>query len=302
MPGWYPDPSGAPGRFRYWDGRAWSAQTSDRPGAPSPGDGDGRGRRRPLPLILGALALAVVLGLIIVFVVRQVGTAGSRAITDDPVPTSTGSAWDDSSPTATPTPTGSPSPSPSPTADPSGKESTKPLTSCPQGDPFARAQHPADGRIHGGGLSFPRVDGWQDDRQTSGVSWGYDAASQGLTVSPGWVALLAVAEIRESDGFTSPKQAAQSVMQCVASSQWYRSFDSAKDLKSEAATIDGHDAWWIRTDIRVTGRDVEGDTVDVIVVDTGRPGTFGLFIGGVAIAHQDLLAILDSTTSQLTVE
>jgi hypothetical protein len=299
MPGWYPDPSGAPGRFRYWDGRSWSQQTSDRPGAPGPGQENGQGRRRALPLILGAVALAVVLGLIIVFVVRQAG-AGSRTITNEPVPTSTVSGWDDSSPTATPTP--SETPSPSPTTDPSGKESTRPLTSCPQGDPYARAQHPADGRVYGGGLSFPRVEGWQDDLQTSGVSWGYDAASQGKSVAPGWVALLAVAELRESDGFTSTKQAAQSVMQCVASSLWYRSYDSAQDLKSEAATIDGHQAWWIRTDIRVTGRDVAGDTVDVIVVDTGRPGTFGLFIGAVAIDHQDLLAILDSTTSQLTVD
>lgn len=301
MPGWYPDPSGAPGRYRYWDGRTWSQQTSDRPGTPSPEDGSGRRRRRALPLILGALALAVVLGLILVFVIGQFGSR-SRTITDDPVPTSSVSGWDDSSPTATPTPSESPTPSPSPTPNPSGTESTRPLTSCPRGDPYARAQHPADGRVHGGGLSFPRVDGWQDDLQTSGVSWGYDAASQGKSVAPGWVALLAVAEIRESDGFTSTKQAAQSVMQCVASSQWYLSYESAHDLKSEAATIDGHDAWWIRSDIKVSGRDVAGDTVDVIVVDTGRPGTFGLFIGAVAIDHQDLLATLDATTSRLTVD
>lgn len=293
MPGWYPDPSGAPGRFRYWDGRAWSQQTSDQPGAPSTG---GRSeRRRVLPMIIGALALAVVLGLIIFFVIRQVGP-GSRPITNEPVPTSTVSGWDDSSPTAEPTP------SPEPTPDPSGSASTKPLTSCPQGDPGARAEHPADGRVHGGGLSFPRVDGWQDGLQASGVSWGYDVGSQGMFVNPAWVALVAVGEVRESDGFVGTKQAAQSVMQCVASSQWYGSFESAQDVKSERATIDGHDAWWIRTDIRVTDRDVAGDTVDVIVVDTGRPGSYGLFIGGVAIDHQDLLTILDNTTKNLTVD
>jgi hypothetical protein len=34
--GWYPDPGGIPGLFRYWDGKAWSAATSPNPSAPPP--------------------------------------------------------------------------------------------------------------------------------------------------------------------------------------------------------------------------------------------------------------------------
>lgn len=287
-PGWYPDPSGAPDQVRYWDGKAWSDQTASQPGQSRQPD-----RRRRPAVILAAVALIVVLGLIVFFVVRQVG-GGARTFTNEDVPTSTVSGWDDSSPTASPTPTQPPSPDPSGTA--------RPLTSCPDGDPRARASYPADGRVHGGGLSFPRVDGWEDDLQSSGVSWAYDVSSQGYLVNPGWAALLAVGEVRESDGFTAPKEAAQSIMQCVASSLWYRTFDSATDLKSEARTIDGHQAWWIRADIRVTDRDVAGDTVDVIVIDTGRPGVLGLFIGAVAIDHADLLRIMDDTTAQLTVD
>lgn len=30
-PGWYPDPAGTPGAYRYWDGRTWSEQTSTDP-------------------------------------------------------------------------------------------------------------------------------------------------------------------------------------------------------------------------------------------------------------------------------
>ncbi|HET9647362.1 MAG TPA: DUF2510 domain-containing protein, partial [Microlunatus sp.] len=36
-PGWYPDPGGRRGRYRFWDGRAWSATTTATPpvgGAP----------------------------------------------------------------------------------------------------------------------------------------------------------------------------------------------------------------------------------------------------------------------------
>ncbi|WP_161606031.1 DUF2510 domain-containing protein [Microlunatus speluncae] len=296
-PGWYPDPSGAPGRFRYWDGRSWSQQTTDQPGG-QPSDGRQRGRRRGPAVIVGLIALVVVLGLIVFFVVRQLGS-GSQPITDDPVPSSTVSGWDDSSPTAAPS-----SPTPTPTPSPSGSSTARPLTECPLGNPRARAGHPDDGRVHGGGLSFPRVAGWQDDLQTSGVSWAYDVASQSKILEPTWLSLVAVGELRREDGFAAPKQAAESIMQCVATSSFYSYFESAKDLKSEAAKIDGHDAWWIRTDIRVNNPDIEakGDTVDVIVVDTGNPDTFGMFLGGVTIGDQGLLAILDGTVRDLTVD
>ena len=37
-PGWYPDPAGTPGRYRYWDGQAWSETTTTDPAAtPPPG-------------------------------------------------------------------------------------------------------------------------------------------------------------------------------------------------------------------------------------------------------------------------
>lgn len=299
-PGWYPDPNGTPGRFRYWDGATWSRQTASRPG-PTPPRSTGR---RGGMIILGAAVLVVVLGVIIVVTVRQAGL-GSRAFTDQDLPSSTDSGWDDSSPSPSPTPspssTPSPSPSPAITPGPSGT-STAALTECPHGSPSTRADHPRDGRMHGGGLSFPHIDGWNDDLQSSEISWAHDVASQGRPVVPGWVTLVAVGELRESDGFTAPKQAAESVMQCLASSDWYEDAVSTTALKSQTRTVDGHRAWWIRSEIRVEHRPVEGDTVDVIVVDTGHPGSFGLFLGDVALHHPDLLAIMDDTTRRLTVD
>ena len=37
--GWYPDPGGGQGLYRYWDGKSWSAATSPNPGAPPPNQG-----------------------------------------------------------------------------------------------------------------------------------------------------------------------------------------------------------------------------------------------------------------------
>ncbi|HEV2928613.1 MAG TPA: DUF2510 domain-containing protein, partial [Propionibacteriaceae bacterium] len=36
-PGWYPDPGGQQGHFRYWDGRGWSVGTTTDPLMPPPG-------------------------------------------------------------------------------------------------------------------------------------------------------------------------------------------------------------------------------------------------------------------------
>lgn len=294
-PGWYPDPSGAPGRFRYWDGHAWSAQTTDRPSGQPPA---GPKRRRTAPLIIGAVALVLVIGLIVAFVLGQLGDRPVR-ITDAPVPTETVTGWDDSSPTAAP----SPSPSPSPTPSPSGSSTARPLTECPFGDPRARRQHPTDDRVHGGGLSFPRLSDWEDDLHGSGISWAHDVGSQSQNQEPGWFSLVAVGELRRSDGFVEPRQAAESIVQCVASSSFYAHFTGADEQKSAAVKIDGRQAWWIRTDIRVKDPNVEagGDTVDVIVVDTGDPDGLGMYLGAGTIGDRRLLSILDATKAGLRV-
>ncbi|MCW2814915.1 MAG: hypothetical protein JWN84_2370 [Nocardioides sp.] len=41
--GWYPDPAGRPGAFRFWDGASWTADLTDNPYAAPPG-GDGQSR------------------------------------------------------------------------------------------------------------------------------------------------------------------------------------------------------------------------------------------------------------------
>ena len=82
MPGWYPDPAGTPNRFRYWDGRAWSTDTTDNPaaaptgcrrsgrrgdagGAGSPPPKQGRRRFGPLILALAALVVLVLVGVLV---------------------------------------------------------------------------------------------------------------------------------------------------------------------------------------------------------------------------------------------
>lgn len=321
MPGWYPDPAGAPNRFRYWDGHAWSNETTASPGPPpgsssggpeSPGgagtgDSNGRKRGRVGPLI-AVLALVVVLVLVGTIVIRNL-LAGSGSETADPgpLPSSTVSGWDDSSPTTepeTPSPTPSESrPTPTPTQSPE-PTSEEPVQPCPVGQPTVRQDYPADDRVHGGGLSFPRVSGWQD---TSGAefSWAYDVGEQmKLVEKPSWYANLAVGALFTGDGFDEPKRSAELVMQCVITSGLYPYFTDRQDIWSKATTVDGHPAWSIRADIKVKDPELttKGDTVEVIVVDTDSPESLSMFIGAVNIGDDGLQRTLDRTIEKLRVE
>jgi hypothetical protein len=312
LPGWYPDPAGTPNRFRYWDGRTWSSDTTDDPAAaPTEAGGGGgagappgQGGRRRLGPVIAALAVLVVLVLVGVLVVR--GLFADRPIVDPgPLPSSTVSGWDDSSPTTepqTPTPTPSASePSTTPTQTPTEEQ---PLQPCPEGQPTVRQDHPSDGRIHGGGLSFPEVRGWQDN-SGSAYRWAYDVGAQNkLVESPGWYADLAVGALFTGDGFDEPRRSAELVMQCVITSGLYPYFTDRVDTWSKAVSVDGRPAWSIRADIEVDDPDLrtKGDTVEVIVVDTESPESLSMFIGAVNIGDPTLAKTMDSTIRNLRVE
>ena len=48
-PGWYPDPGGRPGGYRYWDGHAWTSQVTGQPGGPGGQAPIGSGGPAPQP-------------------------------------------------------------------------------------------------------------------------------------------------------------------------------------------------------------------------------------------------------------
>ena len=324
MPGWYPDPSGQSGRYRYWTGSSWSAQTTadptsappDRPAGGQVGDArapDGRadpGRPRRRGLLVGLLALVVVIVLVAgVFLIR--GLLGPGGTVASPDPSSTASSYDDSSPlaTASPTPTPTPTPTPSPTPSPSPSRSPSPakrnpLEACPIGGPTIRQPHPGDGRLHGGGLSFKPHSDWADPGDyLQGLSWAYDVTGQSQRTEPRWLAILAVGALRTADGFDNPHQSTEGVMQCIASSGYYDNVVSRKDIASRAVTVDGKPGWELRSEIRVDEPDlsVEGDVVDVIVIDAGANESLAMFVGAVPIGDRARLATLNSTIHDLQV-
>lgn len=294
QPGWYPDPGGARGRYRYWSGSSWSAETTadpartPAPGTPS-GPGPSRGGRGPW--WIAVLVLVVAAALVGWFVTRSTGTSATPEDTSTARPSV--SAWNE---TSTPTPSASPSESvPQPHAGT--------LVDCPVAEPDS-IPHSSDGRLHGGHLSVAKLpDPWFDDF-TGFVNWSVDTRGQLLEIVPGWVSNSAVGGLRVSDGFTSPRQAAYAFLSCYATSSYYQGFTGRTDLASAAVTVDGHPGWHLRSEVRVlfpADPSITGDVVDLVVVDTGDRAMLSYWEGNATIGDQAVQHQIDQVAGTLRV-
>lgn len=294
MPGWYPDPAGSQGRFRYWNGSAWSNETTANPADPAPGNGGGSrdpaspGSRSKTPLLIGGAVIVVALLIVAWFIFGNNGPGGGFGgnvpeDTNSAAPTVSG--WDETS---------------KPTPPPTDNAST---IACPVTLNDDDTSQGSDGRIHGGGISVEKISGWSNSGMY--LQWVSDLHSQMDTVRPGWMSNIAVGQLNYEDGFDSPEIAARQSMECYASSGYYENFTERVDLKNEATTVDGHDAWWMQSEVRISSPDmpeIEGDVVDIIVIDLGDPARMGIYFTSVTIGDDVRQQLVDASTASLRVE
>jgi hypothetical protein len=94
LPGWYPDPSGAPGQ-RYWDGSKWTDVNipPSPPSVPSPGPGR-RGSALKVLAIIGAVIFALVGGCTacVAVIGHNISSTSSSSTSSNNSPTPWGSA------------------------------------------------------------------------------------------------------------------------------------------------------------------------------------------------------------------
>jgi hypothetical protein len=277
-PGWYPDPAGAPGRYRFWNGRAWEAATTGRPDAappnqpPSPPSPTGQPggspplggshraydprrlaqpARRGWGWWLGGLAVLVAIVVVIAVVVRTLAGAGL----DDPGV---------------------------PGRDPSQQ-------SCPRVSSSPSARPPSGGdRVRSGLLSYPRLPPpFGAPLADSRTPFGHDVQSQQAEVerSPDgetiWVAWALIARLLAGDGFYGPQQGAEIVARCVVALFYDDHEIDRTDTRREAITVDEHPAYLIESHLEfsIPGIRTTGETMIVVVVDVGERGEAGLFYG-----------------------
>ena len=291
MPGWYPDPAGGQGRYRYWDGTAWTNNTTLDPRQPAP-----RPQTRPRSggrgnpnwwWIIGSVAL-LALAALLIWVLMPGGRGPGGFV---PVPEDTNSAtptiegWDETS---------RPTPPPTTAAD---------LVTCPYTLNQDQTGQENGGRLRGGGLVVDRIAGWRDAEMY--LQWVSDFNTQMDTVRPGWVSNIGVGQLNAEDGFLDPQTSARQSMECFASSGYYLNFTERIDLANEATTISGYPAWWIRSEVRIDSADmpeIEGDVVDIIVVDQGDPERMGIFVSSVTIGDERRQRLVDAVIDSLAVE
>jgi len=306
-PGWYPDPGGRAGPYRFWDGQAWGlSTTSELPGgAGGPGGGGGgKGPKRSRGLRVGLAATAAAVVLVLVAVGALVLRERNRTVVDSaPSPTPSATAVPSK---VAPTPAGpSTEPGPDPSTGASGTPSAVPSTEpCLFGSPYSRQDHPRDDRVHGGGLSFPLPAGWTyPGRQVDAFTWAYDVGEADTQVAQQSYSTYAVGAVSVADGFEDPAGAAERMMGCTLASSLYRGVTSRTDLVSEETSVGGYTAWTLRSEIRADDPRMAsgGDTVQVTVVDLDSGEALAFFWGCAPLGDAALTAQLDEVASQLQV-
>lgn len=270
--GWYPDPGGRRGEYRYWDGASWSSALSSSPSTPPP-----TGDRKPARRSTG-LWIAIVVGLLVVALVGygvfRLARLGGLA--------------------DTPTAAGNPTTNPCP-------KNTQSLTPV---------EHTADGRVHGGMLSFPRLPSpWGPPEGDSRVPFGRDVQQQFVDVETNyngkggrWGAQVLVAELAAGDGFFTPQEGSAIVVKCLLGSFYGDALVTPTTLVDKSTTLGGKDAWLVEVHMTfdIPGLQAKGETAIVLIVATS-PDVSSLFFATVPDNAPEYMVTARASLAALTV-
>lgn len=290
--------------YRYWDGHAWSAVTSPNPSAPPPSSGIGQPtdsgagqqggpfgtqstqptayqnyqqqskKKSPIGWWIGAGALAAVIILVVALVVRNVG----GGTINNP-------------------------------GGPGGGGSENPCPTSTQQPSAGGNEGGADGRVHGGPISYPRLpEPWSAPQPDHRVPFGSDVQVQQIVIEPGydgnnsWVASVLVARLMAGDGFFTPEQGSEIVAKCIVGAFYGDNPVDREDKQSKSMKIDGHEAWYLESFLSfdVDGLEANGETMIVVIVNAGE--TSGLYYASIPNNAEEHLPAARKALQQIKVD
>ncbi len=255
--------------YRYWTGSSWSAAITNNPTqAPPPGGVGGpprptgqqpqwnpnqqQQRRSQTGWWLAIGAIVVVLAVVAWLVIRNLGGILGTG----------------------------PSPGSNPTQNVCPKEVASTVTPAPA---------PADGRVHGGALSYGQLGSpWSAPQVETRVPFGRDVLVQNVTIeanykpNASWVASVLVGELVAGDGFFSPQQGSEIVVKCIMG-VFYDDAEVVRDDKVNKATkVDGKDAWLVETHLSfdIPNLKAKGELAIILIVAT-KPESSSIFYASI---------------------
>ena len=227
--------------YRYWTGSSWSTAVTPNPqqGLPT-APGPGQRSKTSVGWWLGGLAALVAVVVVIWFVFQQLGGLFGGGTTPGSNPT----------------------------------ESVCPRNAITQESPTSR---PADGRVHGGRLSYPTLGApWSSPSPEARVPFGTDVWTQTVPIEedykPGsnWVASVLVGELVAGDGFFSPQQGSEIVVKCIMG-VFYDDAEVVRDDRvNQATTVDGKAAWLVESHLTfdIPNLETKGELAIILIVAT----------------------------------
>jgi hypothetical protein len=279
-PGWYPDPDGAPGMVRWWNGVGWSdvatpagpgvavrqapalapprpapsASSSGSFGTPPPPVRPGRGRR----IALGALALVLV---VVAVVVVALTVGGSPART----------------------------------------RSAAPSTAAPAGPTFAPGTVQIVDRQ--AGISYPFLGaGWYEWdltplAETTATAGEYFTTQPEVPDGGEFIASCVSGPLADGLGWSGPSSLLATAHTVAASlrTNYYPAPNDLKVLTDETRTIDGHAAWLYEYELswKIPGYDSTGEKAALLLVDVGKPTPALLWVS-IPNTHAELYGDIDT--------
>ena len=142
----------------------------------------------------------------------------------------------------------------------------------------------------------------------SRVPFGSDVLSQIVPVESNydghgaqWVASVLVGELQAGDGFFTPEQGSEIVVKCILG-KFYGNAPVNSDVKvNEAATIDGHEAWIVESQLTfdITGLKTKGELLIVAIVSAGSRS--GLYYASIPDTTPELVKPARDLIGQLEV-
>lgn len=278
-PGWYPDPDGAPGMVRWWNGIGWSdvatpagpgvsvqsspvlappVRPANAPVAHPDQVQSGGSDRTPWILGISLLVIVAVIGAAMFFS----SSGGEMPIADPTIP--------------------------------SGNQGT------PSGPTFP----PGTIRIIDdvAGISYPFLgDGWYEwalweQQETSETAGQYFTTQELTPEGTTFISQCSSGPLTEMFGWAGPSTL-QSTLMTVADSVRFNYYPRPNErtvMRDEARTVDGHVAHLYEFQLAwdVPGYDATGERAALLLIDVGRPAPALLYIS-IPNTHAELYGVID---------